>query len=107
LLFALESLANQEGRTARMAGLMPGHAVMQSRLAALGLQGANLPKGELRGHTFHHAQASIHAEPLAHAFNPNNGPCKEAVYRNRRLTASFVHFYFPSNAQAALRLFLP
>lgn len=107
LLFALESLADQQGHTAPMAGLLHGHAAMQSRLAALGLQGASLPEGELRGHTFHYAQASIDAEPLAHAFNPNHGPCKEAVYRERRLTASFVHFYFPSNATAALQLFLP
>lgn len=107
LLFALESLADREGHVAPMAGLLSGHARMQPRLAALGLQGVNLPEGKLRGHTFHYAQASIDAEPLAHAFNPNHGPCKEAVYRERRLTASFVHFYFPSNARAALQLFLP
>jgi cobyrinic acid a,c-diamide synthase len=107
LLFALDSLADRDGNTASMAGLLPGHAAMQPRLAALGLQGLALPEGELRGHTFHYAQASIDAQPLAHAFNPNQGPCKEAVYRDRRLTASFVHFYFPSNPLAALQLFLP
>jgi cobyrinic acid a,c-diamide synthase len=107
LLFALESLADREGYAAPMTGLLRGHAAVQSRLAALGMQSVDLPEGELRGHTFHYAQASIDAEPLAHAFNPNHGPCKEAVYRDQRLTASFVHFYFPSNAPAALRLFLP
>lgn len=107
LLFALESLADQQGHMASMTGLLRGHATVQPRLAALGLQGASLPEGELRGHTFHYAQASIDAAPLAHAFNPNHGPCKEAVYRDRRLTASFVHFYFPSNVRAALQLFLP
>lgn len=107
LLFALESLADREGPAAPMAGLLRGHAAVQARLAALGMQGVDLPEGELRGHTFHYAQASIDAEPLAHAFNPNRGPCKEAVYRDQRLTASFVHFYFPSNARAALQLFLP
>ena len=107
LLFALDSLADREGHSARMAGLLPGHAAMQPRLAALGLQGVVLPEGELRGHTFHYAQASIDAQPLAHAFNPNHGPCKEAVYRDKRLTASFVHLYFPSHARAALQLFLP
>ena len=106
LLFALDSLADRDGHAAKMAGLLPGHAAIQPRLAALGLQGASLPEGELRGHTFHHAQASIDALPLAHAFNPNQGPCKEAVYRDRRMTASFIHFYFPSNPRAALQLFL-
>lgn len=107
LLFALDALADREGHTAQMAGLLSGHAAIQPRLAALGLQGASLPEGELHGHTFHYAHASIDAQPQTHAFNPNHGPCKEAVYRDRRMTASFVHFYFPSNAHAALRLFLP
>ncbi|HUA81722.1 MAG TPA: cobyrinate a,c-diamide synthase [Dyella sp.] len=107
LLFALQSLADRDGHEATMAGLLPGRAALQPRLAALGLQGVAMPEGELRGHTFHYAQAWIDAKPLAHAFNPNRGPSQEAVYRDRRLTASFVHFYFPSNALAALRLFLP
>jgi cobyrinic acid a,c-diamide synthase len=107
LLFALDKLADREGHAASMAGLLPGHAQIQPRLAALGLQGAALPEGELRGHSFHYAQASIEATPLTQAFNPNRGPCQEAIYRERRLTASFVHFYFPSNAPAALQLFLP
>ncbi len=107
LLFALQSLADRDGHEARMAGLLRGRAALQPRLAALGLQGVDLPEGEMRGHTFHYAQAWVDALPLAHAFNPNRGPSQEAVYRDRRLTASFVHFYFPSNPLAALRLFLP
>ena len=61
----------------------------------------------MRGHTFHYAHAEIDASPLARASNPNGGPSAEAVYRDRRFTAGFVHFYFPSNAGAATRLFLP
>nr|WP_204632632.1 cobyrinate a,c-diamide synthase [Dyella mobilis] len=107
LLFALESLADRDGHEAPMAGLLAGRAVLQSRLAALGLQSVELPEGALRGHTFHYARAWIDAPPLAQAVNPNQGPCQEAVYRQQRLTASFVHFYFPSNPVAAMKLFLP
>jgi len=107
LLFALDSLADRDGQQAAMAGLLPGEAVLQPRLAALGLQGVELPEGALRGHTFHYAKARVDATPLAQASNPNGGPSSEAVYRERRLTASFVHFYFPSNPAAALALFLP
>jgi cobyrinic acid a,c-diamide synthase len=107
LLFALDALADRDGNQEAMAGLLPGKAALQPRLAALGLQGVDLPEGTLRGHTFHYAAAEVNATPLAHAFNPNGGPSKEAVYRDRRLTASFVHFYFPSNPDAAQRLFLP
>ena len=80
---------------------------MQKRLVALGLQGVELPEGRLRGHSFHYAKADIAATPIATAVNPNKGPSQEAVYRCQRMTASFVHFYFPSNPDAAVRLFLP
>lgn len=107
LLYALETLTDKDGRVARMAGLIPGEATMQPRMAALGMQAVTLPEGTLRGHAFHYAKAVIAATPLAGAVNPNGGPTVEAVYRRERLTASFVHFYFPSDADAALRLFLP
>jgi len=107
MLYALDALTGKDGQRAPMAGLLPGEAVLQPRLAALGLQSVDLPEGSLRGHTFHHAQARLDVAALADASNPDGGPSREAVYRDSRLTASFVHFYFPSNPQAALRLFLP
>ncbi|MBN6152157.1 cobyrinate a,c-diamide synthase [Xanthomonas sp. AmX2] len=105
MLFLLEQLADRDGQAAAMAGLLAGHAALQPRLAALGLQEVALPEGTLRGHTFHYARAEMALAPLAHARNPNGGPSAEAVYRQRRLTASFVHFYFPSNPAAAVALF--
>lgn len=107
MLFALESLAARDADPLPMAGLLPGHAAIQPRLAALGLQAVELPEGTLRGHTFHYARAQVGLPPLASASNPNGGPSIEAVYRDARTTASFVHFYFPSNPDAATRLFLP
>ncbi len=107
MLFTLDELAGTNGHAAPMAGLLSGRAVVHARLAALGLQQVELPDGVLRGHTFHHAHAEIAAAPIATASNPNGAPSREAVYREKRFTASFVHFYFPSNPQAALQLFHP
>ncbi len=107
LLFALDELADAQGHAVPMAGLLRGRAAMQARLVALGLQEIVLPEGTLRGHTFHHARAVVEATPIAKAANPNGAPSREAVYRERRFTASFVHIYFPSNPAAAVRLFLP
>lgn len=107
LLYALDRLADKHGHAASMAGLIAGEAAMQPRMAALGMQSVDLPEGSLRGHSFHYAKATIAAAPLAVAGNPNGGPTAEPVYRYRRMTASFVHFYFASHADAALRLFLP
>lgn len=107
LLFALDALVDAQGERAAMAGLLPGTATIQPRFAALGMQAARLPQGELRGHTFHYARAEITATPWLLADNPNGGPSREAIYRHAGLTASFVHFYFPSQPAAALALFLP
>ncbi|HEY0504074.1 MAG TPA: cobyrinate a,c-diamide synthase [Lysobacter sp.] len=107
MLFALDALADRDGVQVPMAGLLRGTATIQPRLAALGLQSVDLPEGTLRGHTFHYAQAAIAPPALASAHNPNGGPSREAVYRDARMTASFVHFYFPSNPVAATALFRP
>jgi cobyrinic acid a,c-diamide synthase len=107
MLFALDALADRDGATLAMAGLLPGQATVQPQLAAIGLQAVELPEGTLRGHTFHHALAQIPAAPIALATNPNGAPSREAVYRSARMTASFVHFYFPSNPEAAIALLRP
>ena len=107
MLYALDSLGNADGDVATMAGLLPGQAVMQERLGGLGMQMAVLPEGELRGHTFHYAHADIAMRPLVMATNPDGGPSREGIYRRQRMTASFMHAYFPSNVEAAISLFLP
>ncbi|HEX7814291.1 cobyrinate a,c-diamide synthase [Dyella sp.] len=107
MLYVLDALTDRDGVTYPMAGLLQGQAAMQSRLCALGMQSVTLPEGSLRGHTFHYAQAQITRSPVALTVNPDKGPSREGVYRHHRMTASFMHLYFPSNADAAMRLFLP
>jgi cobyrinic acid a,c-diamide synthase len=107
MLYALDSLASVDETTFPMAGLLRGTAAMQSRLGGLGMQSVALPEGELRGHTFHYAQAQVDETPLVMASNPDGGPSREGVYRRKRFTASFMHLYFPSNPDAAVALFRP
>ncbi len=107
MLYLLESLTDAQGRRAEMAGLLPGQAVMQPRLTALALQRVALPEGTLRGHTFHHSRTETGLAPIARGGCPNGGRTSEAVYRLGRLTASYIHAYFPSNPAAVARLFAP
>lgn len=107
MLYLLDTLTDVEGRKAAMTGTMPGRAVMQPRLAALALQTVSLPEGELRGHTFHHSRMETPLPPIARGRCPNGKPVAEPVYRIAGLTASYIHFYFPSNPAAAARLFKP
>jgi len=107
LLYLLDRLAGLDGSAAEMVGLLPGQARMQPRLAALALQSVSLPEGTLRGHTFHHSLAEISETPVASGICPNGSKTQERVYRKGRLTASYIHFYFPSHPEAAAALFLP
>ena len=105
LLYTLESLADKEGHRAPMLGLLPGHAALQGKLAGLGMQSVQLPEGELRGHTFHHSKLETPLTPLAYGRRQRDGQPGEAVYRVGRLTASYLHLYFPSHPEAVARLF--
>lgn len=107
MLYLLDSLTDVAGEKAELLGLLPGQATMQKRLAALALQDVALPEGHLRGHTYHHSLTSTALEPIARGQSPNGGRGAEAVYRHGRLTASYVHFYFPSNPRAAAALLRP
>ena len=79
---------------------------MQSRLGGLGLQSVALPEGRLRGHAFHYSVTETTLVPFAVA-EKQSGSEGEAVYRHGRLTASYLHLYWPSSPEAAARLFLP
>jgi cobyrinic acid a,c-diamide synthase len=107
MLYLLEALTDKQGERAELLGLLPGHAVMQPRLAALALQEVELPEGVLRGHTYHHSVLDCAQAPLARGVCPNGKPVAEAVFRNGRLTASYIHFYLPSNPRATAELLLP
>ena len=104
MLYLFEELADKSGKHARMAGLLPGKAKLESRLAGLGPQQVDLPEGRLRGHTFHHSSLDTPLQPLTRATSPIGRSSCEAVYRQGPITASYVHLYFPSNPQAVAAL---
>lgn len=104
MMSLFESVVDKAGVSHCFGGLLPGQAIMQPRLAALGTQFAELPEGELSGHTFHYSRSKTSLTPLCRA-RPQRGGEGEAIYRRQRLTASYVHFYFPSNPLATAKLF--
>ena len=105
MMAMFEGITDAAGRRATMWGLLPGEVKMQKRLGGLGLQAAELPEGTLRGHTFHYSTTETALLPLSQAVK-QSGSEGEAVYRVGRLTASYLHAYWPSNPEATARLFL-
>lgn len=107
MLYLLESLTDKAGKRAAMTGLLPGHAVMQARMQGLGYQSAPMPGGVLRAHTFHHSVIDTPLVPIASGERLYNTSPGERIFQLERLTASYLHCYFPSNPSAAAGLFLP
>jgi cobyrinic acid a,c-diamide synthase len=106
MLYLMESLTDVKGQRAELAGILHGNATMQPRLRGLGYQSAPLPGlGTLRGHTFHHSTLETTLTPWARGERLFNTSPGEAIYRQGNLIASYLHNYFPSNPQAAARLF--
>ncbi|MFY7863279.1 cobyrinate a,c-diamide synthase [Roseateles sp.] len=106
MLCLLDQLIDTEGQTQLMAGVMPGTARMQSKLAALGLQAIAWPEGLLRGHSFHYSTLGTPLHPIATAENPNAGRTAEALYQQGSLRASYIHHYFASNPAAVAAFFI-
>ncbi len=107
MLYLLETLTDKEGHSKNMVGLINGHAKMQQRLANLGMHSVELPEGIMHGHTFHHSTMETNLSVLATSKSSRKHGRGEAVYRQNRLHASYLHMYFPSNPEAGARLFMP
>jgi cobyrinic acid a,c-diamide synthase len=104
MMACFETLHGGDGAAHAMFGLLPGGTRMQAKLAGLGMLAVDLPEGRLAGHTFHYSTAATTLAPIAQAAKPT-GRGGEAIYRVGRLTASYMHLYFPSNPTSAAGLF--
>lgn len=104
LMSLLDAIVDKAGVAHAFGGLLPGRAVMQQRLAALGMQAVELAQGRMSGHTFHYSKTETPLVPWRHAHG-TDGSAGEAVYRSGSITASYVHFWFPSNPAAVAALF--
>jgi len=106
LLYLLDELTDAEGHSARLVGLLPGQGRMQRRLAGLGMQWLETPRGILRGHSFHHSTLQTPLSPAAFSRRQRDGQPGEALYWHGPVRASYLHPYFPSAPEAAAALFL-
>jgi len=85
-------------------GLLPGSSQIHQRLQGLGSLRATLPQGELGAHTFHYGSFETTLDPIV-SIATRFGKT-ENIYRHGSIHASFLHFYFASNPDAAAKLFL-
>ena len=128
MLYLLDQLTDMLGQKFSMLGLMPGKAVMQKKLAAIGSQqvdlssldnktvktddaaitennDGNMANNIMRGHSFHYSRAEIDLEPISQTTHHPSERAGEFVYQHNNILASYMHWYFPSNPSLTLRLF--
>ncbi|WP_245807479.1 cobyrinate a,c-diamide synthase [Cognaticolwellia beringensis] len=116
MLYLLDQLIDFSGNLFSMLGLMPGKAIMQKKLAAIGSQWVDLPLSNqdldsnavnniMRGHSFHYSSAQIDLEPIGQTTHHPSERAGEFVYQHNNIIASYMHWYFPSNPGLTLRIF--
>lgn len=112
LMALCEAIRTRDGSTFPMLGLLPGTAVMQDRLAALGYveveTRAATPLGRpglrLRGHQFRYSelQGVPDAFPRAYALRRRRGGAPDLEgYLRGAVLGSYVHVHFASCPEAA------
>jgi len=90
-------------------GLLPGNSEIQPKLQGLGTQHAMFATTDddaasIGAHTFHYGRFETDLPVIAQGKGKYGAG--EAVYRHQSITASFLHFYFPSNPTLAAQFFL-
>lgn len=106
MMLLFDYLIDLAGQRHEMAGVLPGETAMQPTLQALALQAVSFEQGELRGHSFHHSRTGTSLVP-ARWGRTQYGKTGEAVFQRSRLTASYIHFYWPSNPAVLAALLAP
>lgn len=104
-LYCLQTLTDLTDTEYPMAGILPGFGAMRGKRGCQGMQTAVLPEGDIRAHAHHRSRSSDTPEPISHGRRQRHPAPGEAIYRERGLTASYLHLFFPSNPKAAAAVF--
>jgi cobyrinic acid a,c-diamide synthase len=104
-LYTMETLTDLQGTTFQMLGLMQGHGAMRGRSGCQGMQTAVLPEGDIRAHAHHRSRSEGTPSAIGHGRRQRHPAPGEAIYRERNLTATYLHMFFPSNPEAVANIF--
>ncbi|MFK5915223.1 MAG: cobyrinate a,c-diamide synthase [Woeseiaceae bacterium] len=105
MLYLLDTLSDKENNRSDMIGIINGDGVMQQKLAGLGMQEVEFDNKKVTAHTFHHSNMTTTLAPITHGIRQRGKSLGEAVYKDKQLTASYLHLYFASNPQVIAKLF--
>ena len=104
-LYCLNELVDLDNQHHKMLGLLDGHGSMSGKRGCQGMQKAILPEGEIHGHAHHRSRAIMQIEAMGYGQRQRHPAPGEAIYRDKKLTASYLHLFFPSNPSLIADLF--
>lgn len=96
-LYCLNELVDLDNQHHKMLGLLNGQGSMSGKRGCQGMQKAILPEGEIHGHAHHRSRAIMQVEAIGYGKRQRHPAPGEAIYRDKKLTASYLHLFFPSN----------
>lgn len=104
-LYCLDDLTDLKDETYPMCGALTGHGAMRGKRGCQGMQTAMLPEGALQGHAHHRSRSHGTPEPIGHGKRQRHPAPGEAIFREKGLTASYLHLFFASNPDAIAAVF--
>ena len=104
-LYCLNELVDLEDKHHKMLGLLNGQGSMSGKRGCQGMQKAILPEGEIHGHAHHRSRAIMEIDAMGYGQRQRHPAPGEAIYRDKKLTASYLHLFFPSNPRLIADLF--
>jgi len=104
-LYCLNELIDLDNIHHKMLGLLTGNGSMSGKRGCQGMQKAILPEGDIHGHAHHRSRAIMDIEAIGYGQRQRHPAPGEPIYRDKKLTASYLHLFFPSNPALIANLF--
>lgn len=104
-LYCLNDLIDLDNKHHKMLGLLAGNGSMSGKRGCQGMQKAILPEGDIHGHAHHRSRAIMVMDAMGYGQRQRHPAPGEPIYRDKKLTASYLHLFFPSNPALIADLF--
>jgi cobyrinic acid a,c-diamide synthase len=104
-LYCLKELIDLDNKHHNMLGILDGNGSMSGKRGCQGMQKAILPEGDIHGHAHHRSRAIMDIDAMGYGQRQRHPAPGEPIYRDKKLTASYLHLFFPSNPVLIANLF--
>ncbi len=105
MIYLSQTLTLLDGSHHDMCGLLPITVQLNKKLQSIGWQQHTFDGGTLQAHSFHYTSSVITDKSIINTHSvTSRGQQGEAIYQTDNITASYLHWYFPSSPSATLNL---